>query len=459
MTTQTIDTNANAAPAASSNGVLPGEFDARAEGQRLMADWYSGLEQAKARGQKVANVFVMGNAVEILRTFDFQLVFPEINSLQTGVRKVSEDYLRESEDYGYSPDVCSYVKADVGLILREQKHPAGVIPHADIAITSNMCSTFIKWGEIWERMLKTQTFTLDLPGQRAGNWQVRRGDAQHMSDAQWVESQFHDLIARCEKITGKKFDLDRLAEVEKNVNQMVFHWNNVMALNRVCPAPFNAMLDGLTYMGIMNVYRGTVEGVEFMRKLEEQLRAKVARGEGRVANERFRLLFSGTPCYVSMRRLIELFESWGGVFAYSDYLTFAAGGMDAGELAYDTARPLETLAEVTALAAQRGMSNQFFAHERLAPQIKDYNVDGIVFHGIKSCRFVSSGMADTRNYLTKKLNVPSLYIESDLIDPRYWSDAQIKNRVDAFFESLQQRGGAAPHAGKTAVQPSAQPSA
>jgi benzoyl-CoA reductase subunit B len=170
-----------------------------------------------------------------------------------------------------------------------------------------------------------------------------------------------------------------------------------------------------------------------------------------VAEERFRLLFSGTPCYVSMRRLVELFESWGGVFAYSDYLTFAAGGMDAGEMVYDTSRPLESLAEVTALAAQRGLSNQFFAHERLAQQIRDYDVDGIVFHGIKSCRFVSSGMADTRNYLNKRLNMPSLYIESDLIDPRYWSDAQIKNRVDAFFESLQQRGGAAPAAGRRAA--------
>ena len=59
---------------------------------------------------------------------------------------------------------------------------------------------------------------------------------------------------------------------------------------------------------------------------------RVARGEGRVANERFRLIFSGTPCYVSMRRLIELFESWGGVFAYSDYLTFAAGGLDDGNV-------------------------------------------------------------------------------------------------------------------------------
>jgi len=451
MTTATLE---QAAPAAAAPGT--DEFNPHQAGQQLMKDWYADLALARERGQHVANVFVMGNAIEILRSFDFQLVFPEINSLQTGVRKVSQEYLRESEDYGYSPDVCSYVKADVGLILREQQHPAGTIPKADIAITSNMCSTFIKWGEIWERMLGMPTFTLDLPGQRAGNWQVRRGDAQHMADAHWVEAQFRDLIARCEKITGRRFDIDRLAQVQDRVNRMVAHWNNVMALNRVCPAPYNAMLDGLTYIGIMNVYRGTEAGVQYMRQLEEQLRARVARGEGRVAQERFRLLFSGTPCYVSMRRLVELFETWGGVFAYSDYLTFAAGGMDAGEMVYDTARPLESLAEITALAAQRGLSNQFFAHERLAQQIRDYDVDGIVFHGIKSCRFVSSGMADTRNYLTQRLNMPSLYIESDLIDPRYWSDAQIKNRVDAFFESLQQRGGASPaaraHAAATATQ-------
>lgn len=444
MTTATVQTTPGSA-----DGAQP-EFNAHREGQQLFKAWYTGLEGANERGEHVANVFVMGNAIEILRCFDFRLVFPEINALQTGVRKVSEEYLRDSEDYGYSPDVCSYVKADVGLIMREQKHPSGTIPKADIAIASNMCATFIKWGEIWERMLKTPTFVLDLPGQRAGNWKVRPGDAQHMADSQWVEAQFRDLITRCEQITGKRFDLDRLAEVQDRVNRMVGHWNNIMAMNRVSPAPYNAMLDGLTYIGIMNVYRGTEEGVEFMRKLENELRAKVARGEGRVADERFRLLFSGTPCYVSMRRLVELFESWGGVFAYSDYLTFAAGGMDAGDLVYDTSRPLESLAEISALAAQRGLSNQFFGHERLAEQIKDYDVDGVVFHGIKSCRFVSSGMADTRNYLNESLRLPSLYIESDLIDPRYWSDAQIKNRVDAFFESLASRGGSGmPGSGKS----------
>src|SRR5574340_366315 len=224
MTTATVET-----PKASAAAADPGsEFNAHLEGQRMIKAWYADLALARERGQNVANVFVMGNAIEILRSLDFQLVFPEINSLQTGVRKVSETYLRESEDYGSSPDVCSYVKADVGLILREQQHPAGTIPKADIAIASNMCSTFIKWAEIWERMLKTPAFVLDLPGQRGGNWQARPGDAQHAADSRWVEAQFRDLIQKCEKITGKRFDMDRLAEVEERVNQMISHWNKVI---------------------------------------------------------------------------------------------------------------------------------------------------------------------------------------------------------------------------------------
>ena len=84
MTTEVLD-------AVPTGQIAAAPFDSRAEGQRLMKEWYTGLTLAPERGQHVANVFVMGNAIEILRSFDFQFVFPEINSLQTGVRKASEE--------------------------------------------------------------------------------------------------------------------------------------------------------------------------------------------------------------------------------------------------------------------------------------------------------------------------------------------------------------------------------
>jgi len=419
--------------------VLEG-VDARTAGQRLINQWLASLNTAHERGQPVAYVFVMGNAVEILRAFDFALVFPEINSLQTGVRKASAEFLAKAEDFGFSPDVCSYVKADVGLMLSNMQHPSGVtMPMPDLAIASSMCNVYIKWAEIWERHFGIPAFVLDLPGKRFAHWQAPAGSRQREADTRWVLGQLQDLIARCEQITGRKFDRDRLAEVETYVNEMVRLWIDILAFNRNRPAPYNSMLDGLTYMGVLNAWRGTREGVEYMRLLHREMADKVARGVGRVPNERFRLIFSGTPCYVNMRRLIELFESHGGVFPAADYLTYAAGGLDSAGIFYDPSRPLESLAEVTTLAAQFGLSNHFFSHHTLAQQAKDYLADGIVYHGIKSCRTVATSMADNREYVSTRYGLPTLYIESDLIDPRYWSDAQIKNRIDAFFEVLEQR--------------------
>jgi benzoyl-CoA reductase subunit B len=66
-----------------------------------------------------------------------------------------------------------------------------------------------------------------------------------------------------------------------------------------------------------------------------------------------------------------------------------------------------------------------------------------VYHPIKSCRTVSTGLADSRRALMARTNVPSLFIESDMMDKRVVSEAQLKNRIDAFFEGLATRKQAA----------------
>jgi benzoyl-CoA reductase subunit B len=49
------------------------------------------------------------------------------------------------------------------------------------------------------------------------------------------------------------------------------------------------------------------------------------------------------------------------------------------------------------------------------------------------------GQADVREYFSKVQGLPTLFVESDLADPRYFSEAQLRNRIDAFFESLENR--------------------
>jgi benzoyl-CoA reductase subunit B len=71
--------------------------------------------------------------------------------------------------------------------------------------------------------------------------------------------------------------------------------------------------------------------------------------------------------------------------------------------------------------------------------IDTFAADGVVYHPIKSCRTVSTGLADSRRELMERRDIPSLFVESDLMDRRVVSEAQIKNRVDAFFEGLASR--------------------
>ena len=81
----------------------------------------------------------------------------------------------------------------------------------------------------------------------------------------------------------------------------------------------------------------------------------------------------------------------------------------------------------------------FFSPAILERMIADYAADGVVFHPIKSCRTVSTGLADSRRSLLSKLDTATLFIESDHMDRRVVSEAQLKNRVDAFFEGLATR--------------------
>ena len=169
------------------------------EGADLFRQWFASLNRTAEEGGPAAYVFVMGSINEILRTFNLPVVFPEINSLQLAVRRVAHEYLNEAEDYGYSPDICGYVKADVAVQLRGGAHPMGRIPKPALAVLTNACNTYIKWGEIWERMYNIPIFTLDVPGTRAAGTQTWAGDPDFENDRRYVQAQLTELIAICER--------------------------------------------------------------------------------------------------------------------------------------------------------------------------------------------------------------------------------------------------------------------
>lgn len=413
---------------------------ASAEAGRLIRDWFTDLDGAAVRGDPAAYVFVMGSLAEILRAFDIRLVFPEIHALNTAVRHQAADLLGAAEDYGYSPDICGYVKADVAIQLKGGEHPMGRIPKPALALATNACNTYVKWAEIWERFYKTPVFTLDVPGSRTAVGEPPApGSGDFERDRRYVEGQLQELIALCEKLTGKRLDMDKFVQVLHHTNRMAAAWMRVLELNRADPAPYNAVVDGTQYLGVLNALRGTPQGAQFMEDLVEELEAKVAAGTGAMdGEEQWRLIFVGVPCYPIFRRFHEMFADRGGVFVSSSYLSFAAGGVNLG-YQYDLKRPLESLAEGVLIGVRHAMDAMMFQDNQLIEAVDTYGADGIVYHPVKSCRTTSTGLASSRKAVMRERDVQALFIESDMMDKRVVSEAQLKNRIDAFFEGLASR--------------------
>lgn len=414
------------------------------EGARLMRKWFSSLTEAARHDRKAAFVFVMGNMNEVLRCFDMPIVFPEVTALQTAVRGTSEDYLREAEDYGFSPDVCGYVKADIAMHLRGGEHPMGLIPKPALVVTTNACNTYFKWAEIWERLYEAPVVTIDVPNERAAHTRSVPGDENFKYELAYVTQQVKELIGACERVTGKRFDIDKFREHLRHANTMSRYWKMLLALNQGTPAVFNALTDGLAYLGMANCFRATEEGAVYFKELYEEMEYRSRNGIGALTKkdgqdvpmeQRFRLGLLGVPCYPIFRGFSEFFSDWGGVFVISSYLKFASGGTSLG-YEFDLDNPIESFAEGTLLTVRETQTGLLFDLPDIEDKLSPYRLDGIVYHGVKSCRTASAGLADRRYHTSEMLGLPTLLLESDIVDPRAVSKAQMKNRADAFFEGL-----------------------
>ncbi|MBI4716953.1 MAG: 2-hydroxyacyl-CoA dehydratase [Planctomycetes bacterium] len=393
----------------------------------IMTGWMTQLKEATHDGTPAGYLMISGNCVEILRCFDILPVFPEINALQLAIRKNSLPYIIKSEEIGYASDNCAYVKADVGYTLCGGVGVDGNTPKPALIICNFVgCNVYIKWFEHCSAMMNVPLVMLDIP--------FLREDHPSDADVQYVLCQLRELIAHCERLTGRKFDIDRLREILHHSARAEDGWSRAKDLCKNRPAPFDAYFDSINMMGPINALRGTKEAADFFDRTVAEYEGMVADGLGVLDEERFRIVVEGPPPYPHYRNFRNLFETWKAVAVQSTYST--VGGIWEFGFRHDPNRPLESIAEQMILhnLCNRSLLERY---KQIQSYVRDWQADALVIHGIKSCRLFSAGQGDMREYFAREMGVPTLMVESDLEDPRYYAEAQIKNRIDAFFEALQ----------------------
>ncbi len=106
---------------------------------------------------------------------------------------------------------------------------------------------------------------------------------------------------------------------------------------------------------------------------------------------------------------------------------------------HDPSRPLESLAEYCLnVYTNRNLPQRV---DMLENYVNEYEADGLLINSIKSCNSFSAGQLLMMREVEKRTGKPAAFIETDLVDPRYFSAANVKNRLESYFQMIEQKRG------------------
>src|SRR5271157_3992305 len=388
--------------------------------KQINIDYYGAAHMAKENGKFIAymNAFT---PVELLYAMDVIPIYPENHAVIIGARKMSPELAAAAEGMGYSMDLCSYARCDLGSI-KTGVSPTWGLPRPDLLVISNsQCGTLTKWFEVLSRIYSAPMVLIDVP--QSGNGE------KDVAAERYVRSQLEDLVGVIEGITGRGLDQDRLKETIRLSREASGLWTRVLEFGTSKPSPMS-VFDQFISMAPIVAQRGTQVAVDFYLSLVQELDERVKRGTGACANERFRLFWDNLPIWPELRRLSQFLDERGAVLVTSLY-TWAWAKLAVGE-----DDPVRDWTEQYLYAANLHLERRIDQYVEAAEQ---FNLDGFLYHSNRSCKFVSQDIPEVRSSVTERTGIPGVILEADHNDPRLYSIESLERQMESFLELLASR--------------------
>jgi benzoyl-CoA reductase/2-hydroxyglutaryl-CoA dehydratase subunit BcrC/BadD/HgdB len=400
---------------------------AAADLNNFMRDYYLELDAAAKKGSpKIAWCTSVGPA-EILRAFGFQVYFPETHSAMLGATRMATEFIPEANAIGYSPDICSYLTADIGAFLKgvtplEKAFGIKSVPKPDVLVfNTNQCRDVQDWFNWYG-----EKFDAPVLGVHTYRGVSMVTDKHIYSIAKQLEA----LIPPLEKVAGKKFQMDdfkRTVALSRECSEL---WKKILDTASAKPAPLT-FFDGTTLMGPAVVGRGTQQAVDVYKILLAELEERIQKGEGALENEKFRIYWDGMPVWGRLSAHSQLFAALNANVLASTYCnSWIFSALDPQDPFNSMARAYTELFIVRADEAKEAY---------IRKMLEFFKVDGVIYHDAKTCPNNSNCRYGMPQRLEKQTGIPSLTINGDLNDLRMVSDEQTKTNVEAFIEQLQER--------------------
>jgi bcr-type benzoyl-CoA reductase subunit B len=390
--------------------------------KEIMTHYYIEAKTAEQNAKKVAWI-TSGGPVEPLIAMDVIPVYPENHGAMIGAAKMGADLCEKAEAMGYSRDICSYARADIGC-APINGGPIGGLPKPDMLVCcNNICGTVLKWYEVQARYYDVPLFILDTPFCHTEFSDEARN---------YVRTQIGEYLEFLEQICGQKVDNGRMAEVGRLAIEGQRLWQAVLDTTAHRPSPMSAF-DAFFHLALIVTLRGTQITVDYYKLLLAEMKERIADGISAVPDERYRLLWDNLPVWYRTRWLSETFAAHDACLVADTYTSAWCSSLK--YLKEDDF--LDSMAEGYARIYLNIGVDEMAAN--VIDMIDKYDVDGVVMHSNRSCKPYSLGQYDIQKIIQQKKGTPTLLIEADMVDERSFSESQIETRIEAFMEVLKNK--------------------
>lgn len=349
--------------------------------------------------------------------------------------------LEAVEAQGFARDMCAYYRNYLGSELLSRFYfTGGQFPKPDFCIQLHVCDMHGKWyQQVTERF--------DIPYFPIDHLATPPGFEGEEARVKYVASQLYDAIEWMQKITGRKYDDEKLIEATNNDILSSTLWAEVALMNQAIPGT----LDLKTMYSLYSLcifMRYKKESVEFYRVLRDEIRDRVKNRIAALATERCRLLHDSEPPW-SFLHLYRYLEKFGAVCIGSMYC-FGLGGALREEGGVFVAAgipkegiPFKNRDEVVDFLARwylmhflsQYMHYPTIRSQTLKRMVEQWHGGGIVFHLNRGCPGTAVGQMENRLALLQA-GIPVMTYEGSSADRRDVDERQTLDRVDAFMESL-----------------------
>lgn len=342
--------------------------------------------------------------VEILHVFGINPFLIEGFSSFLSGTQCEDIFIDYAENTGISDTLCSYHKAFIGAV------EAKVVPKTKFAVTSSMiCDANLNTVRYISHKWRRPYYYLDIP-------------YEYSQDAEeYVVDQLHELVQFIQDIMNISFDDDKFKEVIKIENDTKKYMRSFYKslMTKYYPNTLTLEMYRLfaSHLGI-----GKKEILNFYKEQSEDIK-KYYDFNGK------RILWSHIIPFYS-----EVLKNNLNLNSDCQLLACDYNFDNTDEMDYK--HPYEAVAKKL---LQNRLNGPFERKvNNILKMVDDFNADGVINLCSFGCKESSGGAMILKKALKQK-NIPYLSIDGDGVDRRNAHEGQIKTRIEAFAEILEDR--------------------